>query len=399
MSAPISSSLSDLAMLGQTLKANSERIVAESAAVFASAGRERAHPFPLDAVPGGLPLLLSELMALLPQAIAEGDVTLSAGAEKLEVLAELRLDVVIKALEGVSEVVVMELKRLEGSVAKGFLDEACRETRLFFDLKIAHYCQKFVAAQGTELTLHTRQLDEASERLAADGAGADAAAHSRVQLLQGVIHELRNTLQSVVLHATSVVDFPREAGVAEVMQRLTANGIRLQELLDRLGLYASLLAGEWSNRMESVDVGVFLQDLEVRHRGLARTASTRLTCRQTSGPSQIITDAGKLSLIADNLVTNAVHAAKGGLVQVEMSEGGTGRMLLTVTDNGHGIRLTEARHLFRVIHHVEGSKFSGLKLGLLASRHLAHLLGGELTFESEEGRGATFQVSFPRVLR
>ncbi len=379
--------------------ANSDRIEAACAAAFASASTERVRAAQLDAVPGNLPLLLNELITLLPRVMAGKEAVPAAGAESLKCLAELRLDVVIKALAGVSEVVVLELKRLKGSVAETFLEEACRETRLFFDQKVAHFCLDFVAAQEAELSLRTRQIEHASERLAADSGSAGTAAHSRVQLLQGVIHELRNTLQSVVLHATSLVEFPREAGASDVMQRLSANGIRLQELLDRMHSYAPLLAGECPERLETVDLGRFLQDLELRHRSLARTSRTQVTCRQSSGPAMVLADPGKLSVIADNLLSNAIHAAKSGLVQVEVSEAGPERMLLTVTDNGHGIRLAEARQMFRVIHHLEGSTFSGLRLGLLASRHLAHLMGGEITFESEEGSGATFQLSLPRLLR
>ena len=40
---------------------------------------------------------------------------------------------------------------------------------------------------------------------------------------------------------------------------------------------------------------------------------------------------------------------------------------------------------------------SGLRLGLLATRYVTHLLGGEITFESEVGKGASFEVALPNL--
>ncbi len=128
---------------------------------------------------------------------------------------------------------------------------------------------------------------------------------------------------------------------------------------------------------------------------MARTTQTRLTCQRTSGPKTIMTDLNKLRIVADNLVTNAIRSAPMGFVQVEISQEGPGRVLLKVTDNGNGISVVEARQMFRVMHHVSGSNFPGLRLGLLASRYLVHLMGGEVTFESVVGKGASFEVVLP----
>ncbi len=143
-------------------------------------------------------------------------------------------------------------------------------------------------------------------------------------------------------------------------------------------------------------MGEFLGGLEQRHRALAKAGQTRLVCQQTSGPATITTDLHMLNLIADNLVSNALHSARAGQVQVEISEEGPERLLLKVADDGNGLSLVEARQMFRVMHHVSGANFQGLKLGLLASRYLTHLLGGEITFHSEAGQGTSFVVALPK---
>lgn len=394
MSMPKPHPSSDVGILEQSLKEHSARILGECTAAFADAGKRQADQSQLETIQKNLPLLLDEMISLLPQVMrGEADVP-PVPTGGMECRMEHRLDVVIKALSGVSEIVELELLRLKGFVADAFLTEACRETRLFFDLKAANYCLQFVGAQEEEVALRASQLKDANERLMAASKNS-AAAHSRLQLLRGVTHELRNSLQSVLLYATSLVEGPRDPGVTDVIERLATSGIHLQKLLDRIQNYSPLLAGESHASHDTVDLSKFLDELELRHRALARTTRTQLVCKQAGGPARITTDLSKLNSIADTLVSNAIRSAKTGIVEVEISQEGPERILLTVTDNGNGIGLEEARQIFRVLHHVGGSHFSGLKLGLLASRYLTHLLGGEITFESEAGEGASFRVALP----
>lgn len=386
---------SDSGVFGQSLKEHRERIIAECAAALANEKKERENQSLLETIQKNLPLLLDELISLLPHVMAEEAKMTLASAGGIEFRPDHRLDVVIKALSGISEVAQLELLKLKGCVTDEVLAEVCRETRLFFDLKAAGYCLQFVKAQEAELALRGSQLKAACERLKSEAEAASASAHSRVEFLRGAIHELRNSLQSVLLHATSLMDCPRDPGAAHVMERLAMHGIRLQRLLDRLQEYSRLLAGDWPVRLEPVNVGAFLDELERMHHASARANSIQVVCRKISGPEVITTDVKKLNAIADNLVSNAIRYAKARKVQVEISEAEAGGLLLKVTDNGNGISLAEARQIFRVMHHVAGSDMPEFKLGLLATRHVTHLLGGEISFESEVGRGTVFTVVLP----
>ena len=399
MTAPQPRQPADIAALSHSLRQNTARIIAHCTAAFVQEGKDHAHPSPLEPLQKHLPLLLDELISLLPQVMSGAEEQPLMPAESMDCQAEHRLDSVIQTLTGIREVVVLELLQLKESVADTFLAEAQREVRLFFDLKIASYCRHFVAAQKPELELRNLQLKDAGQRLLAAPENSSAALLSRLHLLQGVTHELRNSLHSVLLFAESLLEGPRDPGVSEVMERLALNGIHLQKLLDRLQACSPFLGGELQPSLASVALGNFLADLEQRHVAIAKATKTRLLCTQTSGPATITTAVNMLNLIADNLVGNALNSAKFGLVQIEISAGDPGLILLKVADDGTGISPADARQMFRVIHHVHGSHSHGLKLGLLASRHLAHLLGGDITFQSEAGHGTSFVVSIPTNAR
>jgi len=71
---------------------------------------------------------------------------------------------------------------------------------------------------------------------------------------------------------------------------------------------------------------------------------------------------------------------------------------LTVSDTGIGIREEELHHIFEEFHQGDmsnGRKYTGTGLGLAIAKKLTNLLGGDITVESEVGKGSTFTVTFP----
>jgi protein-histidine pros-kinase len=66
-----------------------------------------------------------------------------------------------------------------------------------------------------------------------------------------------------------------------------------------------------------------------------------------------------------------------------------------VTDTGAGIRAADQEKLFSAFSQLNSSQHDGAGLGLHLSRKLAELLGGELTFQSEPGKGSAFTLTLP----
>lgn len=98
-----------------------------------------------------------------------------------------------------------------------------------------------------------------------------------------------------------------------------------------------------------------------------------------------------------NLFGNAVKYTPSGSVTVSLAEE-NGAAVLTVADTGIGIPASEHRNLFTDFYRVDhgpGFLADGVGIGLALSRRLAALHGGEITFESEEGRGSTFYFRCP----
>ena len=117
--------------------------------------------------------------------------------------------------------------------------------------------------------------------------------------------------------------------------------------------------------------------------------------REDSALRELITDPGLLRQILVNLLTNALDAVdKEGRVTVAAAAEDD-RILITVSDTGHGIPEDDLKRIFEPFYTTKG-RGKGTGLGLAICRQLTAALGGTISVESEPGRGSTFFVRLPR---
>jgi signal transduction histidine kinase len=110
---------------------------------------------------------------------------------------------------------------------------------------------------------------------------------------------------------------------------------------------------------------------------------------------ELVTDPGLLRQIVVNLLSNALDAVNGdGQVTVAAKPAGDD-VLITVSDTGHGIAPDDLRRIFEPFYTTKG-RGKGTGLGLAICRQLAVALGGNISVESQPGRGSTFFVRLPR---
>ena len=115
-------------------------------------------------------------------------------------------------------------------------------------------------------------------------------------------------------------------------------------------------------------------------------------------------DPNKLGQILNNLLSNAIKfTPEGGMIKVTVTDVDNGRFKLLISDTGVGIAGEDQSIIFqkfrqsRKVLDGEGltREFAGTGLGLSIVKELAKLLGGEVDFESELGRGSSFWVTLP----
>ena len=111
----------------------------------------------------------------------------------------------------------------------------------------------------------------------------------------------------------------------------------------------------------------------------------------------IYSDQDKIRQIILNLLSNAAKFTHAGKIILAANQDGE-NLRIAVTDTGIGISAEALPRIFKEFQQADTSttrQYGGTGLGLSISRNLARLLGGDLTVESELGKGSTFTLVIP----
>jgi CheY-like chemotaxis protein len=114
-------------------------------------------------------------------------------------------------------------------------------------------------------------------------------------------------------------------------------------------------------------------------------------------PTWVHTDRHRLMQVLVNLLGNALKFTHQGEVVLRVQWEGQG-VLFSVTDTGIGIAPERQAQIFKRFSQADSNiqtRYGGNGLGLAISQKLAHLLGGDIGFESEPGQGSRFWLRLP----
>jgi C4-dicarboxylate-specific signal transduction histidine kinase len=222
-------------------------------------------------------------------------------------------------------------------------------------------------------------------------------------LSAGIAHEINNPLASVLANAVvarELVDEIRSRNQEEVVKELaetlddvTEGARRVERIVRDLRVFAS---GE-DERVARIDLRRVLESsLAVVGHGVQQRA--RLVIDVPDEPLLILANETRIAQVFVNLLANAADAlveatAAENEVRVTMRKG-RGHVVIEVTDNGPGIPAAVRERLFTPFFTTKAIGV-GTGLGLSICHTIVTRYGGEITAESEEGRGATFRVTLP----
>ena len=144
------------------------------------------------------------------------------------------------------------------------------------------------------------------------------------------------------------------------------------------------------------DLYRLLDDVENMFRLKTEEKGLRLIFECDDGvPRYVRTDEGKLCQVLVNLLGNAIKFTKKGVISVKTEYQGEGEnnLRFSVTDTGDGIAPGELDSLFDAFVQTETGRRSGegTGLGLPISRKFVQMMGGDITVESEVGKGSVFR--------
>jgi len=224
--------------------------------------------------------------------------------------------------------------------------------------------------------------------------------------LATVSHELRTPLNSILGFSDLLA---KGRSLDERQRRYAANiersGRQLLDMINDILDLAKIESGRMEVRPTEFDIGVIVLTQCDLARPLSERKHIELDCEIAPGLEPIRQDQGKIEQILNNLLSNAIKfTPDGGRIHVSARRDRRGDLRLTVADTGVGISETEQVAVFEKFR--QGSnvlaggnamtrEYSGSGLGLSIVRELCRLLGGDVTLESELGKGSEFTVILP----
>jgi len=223
----------------------------------------------------------------------------------------------------------------------------------------------------------------------------------KTRFLSDLNHEIRTPLNAVRNVARLLLDgyegplTDRHRRAIEMMRNSTDS---LSDLVNDWLDLAKIEAGRTEVRVEAFTV----EDLWGALRGVFRPIETDEAVSLVFEPVPPLpilqTDESKVAQILRNFVSNALKFTERGEVRVSAREGDRDTIRFAVADSGIGIAEVNLERIFEEFAQVESPmqrRVKGTGLGLPLSRRLARLLGGDVTVESEVGRGSVFTLVLP----
>ena len=229
----------------------------------------------------------------------------------------------------------------------------------------------------------------------------ERANQAKDRFLASMSHELRTPLNAIIgFTGTLLMKLPGPLNTDQEKQlrAIQASGKHLLSLINDLLDLAKIESGKVEVMLEPISCQSVINEVTATLRPLAEAKGLDFRVIVPQKDLTIYTDRRALSQITINLCNNAIKFTDHGQVTLTLAQDQVqGKRLtsITVRDTGIGIQPDDQKKLFEAfaqVSHTNTNRYEGTGLGLYLSQKLAALLGGQIHFNSEYGKGSEFTL-------
>lgn len=215
-------------------------------------------------------------------------------------------------------------------------------------------------------------------------------------------HELRTPLTTIKLRVEALLGGARhDPAIAErFLAEIESEVNRLGDLIDGLLTLSRVEAGLDNLEMERVDLPLHLGEAVATFSPRAEAAGVTLTLDASLQLPAVRASAPQIRQVIDNLLDNALKYSSSGDIITVSARPTKGQVAVYVTDTGQGIPAADLPHVFERFYRADKARSrsggpSGTGLGLSIVRSVIEAHGGQISIDSQEGKGTSVRFTLP----
>lgn len=237
---------------------------------------------------------------------------------------------------------------------------------------------------------------------------AKHAAQVKQEFLANISHEIRTPLNAIIGFTKLLEKEIQHTKQQGYIQTILSSSNTLLVLINDILDLSKIEAGKIEIKYRPVIITDIVSDIVKMFSLKAEEKNIEIkTILDETIPFRLFLDETRIRQIFINLVGNAVKFTETGAVTIKLSHNinpknvNLTELNIIVEDSGIGIAKDKQHLIFESFRQVSGQsdrKYGGTGLGLSITRKLAEIMGGDISLESEPGKGSIFKVTIPNVL-